>query len=77
MITDDEKVILRNLPSKFKYIARHGIFSNELIIFDSKPYLECDFFMSHGYSMHFNQYKHIFNTIEIGKCYEIKELLGE
>lgn len=76
MITSDEKIILKNLPIKFKYIARHNSLKGELYIFEYKPYIKDGFFRSYGHQMPCNQFRHIFETVKKGKCYEISKLIS-
>lgn len=75
--TNEEKIILKNLPSNFKYIARNKGIKNDLYIFEMKPKLNSDGFFNHySHQMPFNQHRHIFKAIEPGKCYRINDLIG-
>lgn len=76
MVTNDEKIILKNLPEKFKYIARHNSLKGDLYIFEYEPYMKDDFFRSHGHKMPLNQFRHIFKSIGKGEYYEISKLKG-
>ena len=75
MVTNDEKVILENLPKNFKYIARNKGIKNDLYLFETKQSINNDGFFNHySYQMPFNQFRHIFDGIEDGLCYEISKL---
>ena len=74
MISNDEKIILNNLPKNFQYIARNEGIKNDLYIFESKPHMKDGFFNHHSHHMLFNQFRHIFKSIKPGECYEIQEL---
>jgi len=65
-LTEDERVILRNIDKKIKYITR-----------DNSGYL---YITEKSFSMlalPFSIYNHLFQFIENGEEYSIKELLGD
>ena len=72
-ITEDEKVILRNLPEKYKWIARD---ENGLIFLYSKKPSKCDYSWI-GYNDIAFPYYHLFQFIkwEDEEPYSIEELL--
>ena len=73
--TYDEKIILRNLPKKYKYIARD---KNGLIFLFSKKPSKCDYSWI-GYNDIAFPYYHLFQFIkwEDEEPYSIEDLLGE
>ena len=72
-LTEDEKIILRNLPKKYKYIARD---KNGLIFLFSKKPSKCDYSWI-GYNDIAFPYYHLFQFIkwEDEEPYSIEELL--
>ena len=66
-LSDDEKVILRNIGKKFKTIKRNYVGS---------LYLECDDKIF-KYQEQFSCYNNLFDFIKDGDSYEISKLLGE
>ena len=75
MITNDEKVILKNLPEKFKYIARNDTLKGDLYIFEYEPYTWDGFFKNKGHTMPLNQFRHMFKSIQKNEHYEISDLI--
>ena len=63
--TEDEKVILRNLPKEYNWIARDKI-SDYLYIYADKPHISenCEDWYSNGYQDRLNIYNHLFQTIQ-------------
>ena len=85
MITEDEKIILKNLPKEFKYIVRDR--DGLLILFRKRPhkviscntwYCNIDYYKESEWD-YFKFYNHLFKFIkwEDKKPYKIKELLNE
>ena len=74
-LTEDEKVILKNIPKKYKYIARD---KNGLIFLHSKKPSKYDYSWI-GYNDIAFPYYHLFQFIkwEDDEPYLIEELLGE
>ena len=74
-LTEDEKAILRNVPKKYKYIARDK--SGLIFLFSKKP-SKCDYSWI-GYNDIAFPFGHLFQFIkwEDEEPYLIKELLGE
>ena len=74
-ITEDEKVILRNLPEKYKWIARD---KNGLIFLYSKKPSKCEYSWG-GCKYMLLPLEHLFQFIqwEDNEPYSIKELLEE
>ena len=77
--TEDEKVILRNLPKEYKWIARDE--EGDLAVHNVKPYKSPEFWVSESdiaweYLVPFNN---LFQFIkwEDDEPYSIEELLGE
>ena len=78
IITNEERIILKNLPNNFKYIARNRGIEQALYIFEMSPKLNTDgFFNHHSHQMPLNQFRHIFKGIEPGKAYSISILINE
>ena len=78
-LTEDEKVILRNLPKEYKWIARDE--EGDLAVHNVKPYKSPEFWVSESdiaweYLVPFNN---LFQFIkwEDDEPYSIEELLGE
>ena len=76
-LTNEESIILKNLPKQFEYIARHNNLKGDLYIFTTKPYMREDFFRSNGHQMPFNQFRHIFKGIKKGDYLDIGEAENE
>lgn len=80
-LTEDEKVILRNLPKKYEYIARD--YNGSLYLYTKKPQkiVDTDYWgtIVNSTSKIFNIYKHLFKFIKWGDTepYNIEELLKE
>ncbi len=76
-LTEDEKVILRNIPEKYKYIARDN--SGALYIYKGKPYKEREEWYSVFRFNELNLFQHLFQFIkwEDKEPYKIQELLEE
>ncbi len=82
ILTEDEKVILRNLPEKYKYIARDN--SGALYIYKGKPYKgkpykEREEWYSVFRFNELNLFQYLFQFIKWSddNPYNIKELLEE
>ena len=77
-ITEEEKVILRNLPREYKYIARDKINESVLCIFIDKPKKESSYWFSDNY-VSLEVYNHLFQFIkwEDEEPYLISDLLEE
>ena len=76
-LTEDEKVILRNLPKEYKWIARDS--DNLIYMFRKKPCKHHNIIWSDGYKFTFFPFGHLFQFIqwEDEEPYSIEELLGE
>lgn len=78
MLSNDEKIILSNLPINFKYIARNKGLKGDLYIYEMKPKINSDGFFNHvSHKMPFNQFRHIFKGIGFGECYEISKIISQ
>lgn len=76
-LTEDEKVILRNLPEKYKYIARDKI-NDDLYLFESKPFKQENiWFGQNSFVKKIDIYNHLFQFIkwEDKEPYLIEDLL--
>ena len=73
-LTEDEKVILRNVPQYYKWIARDG--NGVVCLYPDKPHKSKTIWDSYGALFPFH---HLFQFIkwEDEEPYSIKELLGE
>ena len=62
--TDDEKVILRNLPDEFKWIARDS--DEYLAVFTAKPRKDCKYsvWLAPGNCLCLKEFNHIFQSIK-------------
>jgi hypothetical protein len=78
-LTEDEKAILRNMPKKYKYIARD--YWGELYIYENKPKKGDNRWIIFGsdYFNNLNMFQHLFQFIkwEDKEPYNIQELLEE
>lgn len=83
--SEDEKVILRNLPKKYKWVVRHA--DGELALFDIKP-TKVDYYwkdiekekaLIFCFGRVFKEYNHLFQTIqcEDDEPCEFRKFLGE
>lgn len=74
-LTKDERVVLRNIPEKYKYIARDN--SGELYIYKGKPYKEREEWYSLFRFNELNLFQDLFQFIkwEDEEPYNIEELL--
>lgn len=84
-LTEDEKVILRNLDKKWKWITKDNyeepkIINNDLVLFEHKP-IKNDYFFEASVentdSVYFSGFNHLFKFIKPMECYSIEELLKE
>jgi hypothetical protein len=80
ILTEDEKVILRNIPKKYKYIARDEC--GELYAYENKPKKEGYRWIIVGSDWvlnNLNMFQHLFQFIkwEDEESYNIEELLKE
>ena len=75
-LTEDEKVILRNLPKEYKYIARDN--SGTLYIYENKPKKDGNVWSNYNYN-YLDLFHHLFQFIKWGdsEAYNIEELLKE
>jgi hypothetical protein len=79
-LTEDEKVILRNIPEKYKYIARESC--GELYVYENKP-VKMRYEWNRGVAgssyNNLNSFQHLFQFIkwEDNEPYNIEELLKE
>ena len=63
--TEDEKVILRNVPEQYKWIARDEI-DNQLYVYTDKPTKKNQERLSGtGSARNFNVFKHLFQSIKL------------
>lgn len=84
LLTEDERVILENLPKKYKYIARDcfGTLLGELYVYEDKPKKEGDKWIRGRIGSSFNNlslFQRLFKFIkwEDEQPYKIQELLEE
>lgn len=76
-LTEAEKIILKNLDSNYKYIARDK--DGSLYIFNEKPTKEDEFWDTPSYYCRLEAFEHLFKFVqwEDTEPYEIAELLKE
>lgn len=74
-LTNDEKVILRNIDSRFKYIARDR--DNSLYIYEYIPEEDMGVYVrSVGLSLHLNAFNYLFKNITFDSgVHKISDLL--
>lgn len=80
VLTEDEKVILRNLDPMYKYIARDGGHEGLVWIHPTKPRKNtCGWSDGSGLYEHLKLFNHLFKFVkwEDEQPYSIKYLLGE
>ena len=77
VLTEAEKVILKNVDSSYKYIARDK--NGSLYIFNKKPTKECDVWDAQLDYCRLKGFEHLFKFVlwEDDAPYEIAELLKE
>lgn len=80
ILTEDEKVILRNIPKEYKWIARDD--DGGLYVYDNKPQKYDDRWTRFGSAFilnNLNLFQHMFQFIkwEDSEAYNIEELLKE
>ena len=77
VLTEAEKVILENVDSSYKYIARDK--DGSLYIFNEKPTKEDEFWDTPSYYCRLEAFEHLFKFVqwEDTEPYEIAELLKE
>jgi len=73
ILSEDERVILRNIKGKPKYIAREEDY--RLMAYDEVEKNETRRIYDNGREM--SSFAHLFQFIKEGEEYEIRELLGE
>ena len=75
LLTEDERVILRNLDKKWKWIARDK--DESLGIFNKEPFKDYDLWRNGRESYDFSSFKHLFQFIKWTdkEPYNIEELL--
>ena len=61
--TQDEKIILNNLPEKYKWIARNK--NGDLVVYDKKPRRNDygSFYVYYGFFENLRMFKHLFRNI--------------
>jgi len=75
-LTDAERNILESIDIKYNWIVRDK--DDALWVFADKPILENGYWFNTGAFFGINLFKHIFESIEAGKCaYSIDELLNK
>ena len=76
-LTDDEKVILKNLPKRYEWIARDK--NGRLYLYPEKPLKIEDWWQSEGSKLNFSMFNDLFQFIkwEDEDSYNIDELLKQ
>lgn len=61
--TQDEKIILNNLPEEYKWIARNK--NGDLVVYDKKPRRNDygSFYVYYGFFIDLRMFKHLFRNI--------------
>lgn len=73
--TNEEKIILRNLPEEYKYIARDK-YDNRLYIYDTEPNKISNYWFA-SRSTKFDMFDHIFKCIKYDKACEFRKYLED
>ena len=74
VLSEDEKVILRNIDKKYKWIARD---SDMLCVYETEPYQDSFYWDCEGAFREIEIFSHLFQFIKsLDKAYMIDELLG-
>lgn len=78
-ISDEEKVILKNLSINWKYIGRDESDIDQLFLYEQKPELEPNnkfYYVNDGHWLSFDIYNHLFTFIAPGECYRIIDIIN-
>lgn len=78
-ISDEEKVILKNLSINWKYIGRDESDIDQLFLYEQKPELEPNnklYYVNDGRWLSFDIYNHLFTFIAPGECYRIIDIIN-
>lgn len=75
----NEKVVLKNIDSTYKWIGRTSDIPETIVVFEYKPkFVDNDkVFVTHGDYAKLEAFSHIFQSIEPDTCYKIEELLDD
>lgn len=78
-ISDEEKVILKNLSINWRYIGRDESDVDLLVLYEQRPELQVEkkcYYVNDGRWLPFEIYNHLFTFIEPGECYRIIDIIN-
>ena len=79
-ISNEEKIILKNLKIDWKYIARDNCGSRSLFLYEERPEFDLERqnydLVGEGRWLPFSIYSHLFTFIVPGECYRIIDIVS-
>lgn len=79
-ISNDEKIILKNLKIDWKYIARDNCGSRSLCLYEERPEFDLERqnydIVGEGCWLPLGIYNHLFTFIKPGECYRIIDIIN-
>lgn len=80
LISDEEKIILKNLTINWKYIARDNCGSRAVFLYEERPEFDVERLnydiVGEGRWLSFEIYNHLFTFIKPGECYRIIDIIN-
>lgn len=79
-ISNEEKIILKNLTTDWKYIARDSYGDQLVFLYQEKPEFNLErlsyYIVGEGRWSSFSIYNHLFTFINPGECYKIIDIIN-
>ena len=79
-ISNEEKIILKNLKIDWKYIARDNSGSRSLFLYGERPEFDLErqnyYLVGEGCWLPLSAYNHLFTFIKPGECYKIIDIIN-
>ena len=78
-VSDEEKVILKNLSINWRYIGRDESGDSQLFLYEQRPELHVEkkfYYVNDGRWLSFDIYNHLFTFIAPGECYRIIDIIN-
>lgn len=80
LISNEEKIILKNLTADWKYIARDNSGSRSLFLYEERPEFDLELqsydVIGEGCWLPFSIYNHLFTAVRPGECYKIIDIIN-
>lgn len=80
LISNEEKIILKNLTADWKYIARDSCGSQSVFLYEEKPEFDAEQLsydiVGESHWLSFSIYNHLFTFIKPGECYRIIDIIN-